>query len=451
MEAAESVIWGTWEALVLGGAVLRHGTAAWDAVAAEVRSRTLFPHLFTPEVCKAKYEDLQGRYGGCDEWFEELRKLRVAELRRELDKSEDSIGSLQSKLDGLKASKGDSDFDCDSSRRELSSRAENVDGGDSTGKEKSKDGSSAGSFTQGVDEVRRDWSQECQVPAARAGEAEGVGVAVKLEELSEGLEKSEFKTLKKRRGRRGRKVGGGTRDGGGGTGESDVLSSANTLVVKETDETIGNHAKIVKVSGGDCRGKESVGSNLDWVPQFLDCIMEHKDGAAFRRRLESQKRARYKKLIRRHVDLEMIKRNVDKNFYTTSSEMLRDLLLLLNNALAYYPKNSPEYSSAITFRQFVRKKSREFMDKEQGSSKKCVLLASRAPNPVKPRSVRPTKHHGVGKDATENKVPITSNGNGEDGIRSSLPVKRRAGQAAKSVEERRAKRVKGASGKDRKR
>lgn len=46
----ESVRWGTWEELILGGAVLRHGTAAWDAVAAEVRSRTLFPHLFTPEV-----------------------------------------------------------------------------------------------------------------------------------------------------------------------------------------------------------------------------------------------------------------------------------------------------------------------------------------------------------------------------------------------------------------
>ncbi|CAN6453441.1 unnamed protein product [Victoria cruziana] len=450
MEAVESVRWGTWEELILGGAVLRHGTAAWDAVAAEVRSRTLFPHLFTPEVCKAKHEDLQERYSGCDEWFEELRKLRVAELRKELEKSEDSIGSLQSKLETLKASKGDSDIDCDSSRREFSSRAEDVDGGDSTGKEKSKDGSSAGSFTQGVDEVGRDWSRECQDPAARSGNAEGVGVTVKLEVLSEGLEKPEFKGIRKRRGRRGRKVCGATRDGGSGTGESDVLSCANTFVVKETDETIRNHGKIVKVSGNDCVGKESVGSNLDWMPQFLDCIMEHTDGAGFRRRLESQK-ARYKKLIRRHMDLEMIKRNVDNNFYTASSEMLRDLLLLLNNALVYYPVGSPEYSSAITLRPFVTKKSREFMDKERCVRKKCVLLASQVPNPVKPRSVRPTKHHGIRKGAADNKASITSNGNGEGGIGSPLPVKRRAGWASKTVEERRGKRVKGSSGKDKKR
>lgn len=44
--------WGTWEELILGGAVLRHGTQSWGAVASELRARTLFPYSFTPEVKK---------------------------------------------------------------------------------------------------------------------------------------------------------------------------------------------------------------------------------------------------------------------------------------------------------------------------------------------------------------------------------------------------------------
>jgi hypothetical protein len=41
--------WGTWEELILGSAVLRHGGAAWSAVADELRSRS--PCVFSPEVC----------------------------------------------------------------------------------------------------------------------------------------------------------------------------------------------------------------------------------------------------------------------------------------------------------------------------------------------------------------------------------------------------------------
>ena len=40
--------WGTWEELVLGGAVLRHGGAAWATVADELRTRS--PCTFSPEV-----------------------------------------------------------------------------------------------------------------------------------------------------------------------------------------------------------------------------------------------------------------------------------------------------------------------------------------------------------------------------------------------------------------
>lgn len=42
--------WGTWEELILGGAVLRHGTQDWNVVASELRARTLYPYFYTPEV-----------------------------------------------------------------------------------------------------------------------------------------------------------------------------------------------------------------------------------------------------------------------------------------------------------------------------------------------------------------------------------------------------------------
>lgn len=57
--------WGTWLELLLAGAVLRYGTRDWNLVAAELRARTVCPYAFTPQVCKAKYEDLQKCYSGC--------------------------------------------------------------------------------------------------------------------------------------------------------------------------------------------------------------------------------------------------------------------------------------------------------------------------------------------------------------------------------------------------
>ncbi|KAL0911235.1 hypothetical protein M5K25_019359 [Dendrobium thyrsiflorum] len=158
-------LWGTWEELILGGAVLRHGTADWNAVATELQNRTAFPDLFTPQVCEAKYDDLQERYSGCDAWFEELRCQRVAELKKELEKSEDSIGTLQSKLESLTAEK---ESDCNNldyvtSRTQSISPPDVANGSDYFCKEASIDGLSAGSFTRNTD---REWAPENEIAAS---------------------------------------------------------------------------------------------------------------------------------------------------------------------------------------------------------------------------------------------------------------------------------------------
>lgn len=49
-EVTKKAAWGTWEELLLGGAVLRHGVNDWSAVSSELQSRTACPFSFTAEV-----------------------------------------------------------------------------------------------------------------------------------------------------------------------------------------------------------------------------------------------------------------------------------------------------------------------------------------------------------------------------------------------------------------
>ena len=109
----EKQIWGTWEELLLACAVHRYGSDSWDSVAIELQKRTsTLQHLFfTPLSCKQKFQDLKRRFAENDivgddakitnnniisttvvPWLDELRKLRVAELRREVLHYDLSIG-----------------------------------------------------------------------------------------------------------------------------------------------------------------------------------------------------------------------------------------------------------------------------------------------------------------------------------------------------------------------
>lgn len=103
--------WGTWEELLLACAVNRYGTKSWDSVAVELQKRsTATARLLSPHNCRLKYLDLKRRYSNkcngngnvndddedkektvCVPLLEELRKLRVAELRREVERYDLSI------------------------------------------------------------------------------------------------------------------------------------------------------------------------------------------------------------------------------------------------------------------------------------------------------------------------------------------------------------------------
>eukprot|EP00250_Pteridium_aquilinum_P012500 c20763_g1_i1 orf=154-2889(+) len=111
--------WGTWEELLLASAVQRYGNNNWALISTELQSRTRARFAFTPEACQAKYEAIKLRFG-FDEtreegagtlWFEELRKLRVAHLKQELEQYDNSIGSLEKKIRRLQSEKAISSRD----------------------------------------------------------------------------------------------------------------------------------------------------------------------------------------------------------------------------------------------------------------------------------------------------------------------------------------------------
>ncbi|XP_010507502.2 PREDICTED: neurofilament medium polypeptide-like, partial [Camelina sativa] len=117
----EKQTWSTMEELLLACAVHRHGTDSWDSVAAEIQKQNSIFRTLTAFDCRHKYCDLKRRFScelvspGSTEgeetvdaaeissvpWLEELRKLRVDELRREVERYDLSISSLQLKVKRL--------------------------------------------------------------------------------------------------------------------------------------------------------------------------------------------------------------------------------------------------------------------------------------------------------------------------------------------------------------
>lgn len=101
-ENTDNDTWTTWEELLLACALKRHGFQNWDSVAMEIQARRSLPHLLiTAQNCQQKYHDLKRRFTATAKdndadtdtvpWLEELRKLRVAELRNEVHRSDVSI------------------------------------------------------------------------------------------------------------------------------------------------------------------------------------------------------------------------------------------------------------------------------------------------------------------------------------------------------------------------
>ncbi|KAK6124329.1 hypothetical protein DH2020_041899 [Rehmannia glutinosa] len=343
-----SRVWGTWEDLILGAAVLRHGALNWDDVASELQARTLYPTLFTPEVCKAKYEDLQKRYSGSRAWFEELRKQCVAELKRELARSEDLIGSLESKIKRLEAEKQNSN-QADYGQSPLP--ALSSDGTESSSKKIPKDEHSAGSFTKDT-RTRTNWLCECHHQEMETDTKPDVSVSsehdkdLSLEKLAEaGYDQGV--TIRKRRGQRKRKdCNWAVKERS--VSESDNLGSSNVVSTTQKEVPTTDCDQITKDSGLDNHNGDSCVVKTDNLMEIFQTVARTEPAVVFRHRRDSQKRARYRKIIRQHVDIGMIESRIIGRSIKSAKELFRDLLLLANNALVFYSRRTRVQVSTLS-------------------------------------------------------------------------------------------------------
>ncbi|KAL3851306.1 hypothetical protein ACJIZ3_013188 [Penstemon smallii] len=380
--------WSTWEELILGGAVLRHGTRDWNVVALELRTRAIYPYTFTPEACKTKYEDLQKRYSGSKSWFEELRERRVAELKQELARSEDSIGSLESKIKSLEA---------DVTSHTASPLPPNSDGTNSISKETSKGEQSAGSFTEDM-RTRKSWLYERHYQAPDTETKPDLSVSSQQDKdhlRVEELPKAGYRqgvTMKKRRGHRKRKdCNIAVKEGS--VGDNDNLGSSN-VVSKDTSTNGCSHT--IKDSGVNNRDGGPFLVRRDNLMEIFKSITQTEPAGVFKHRMDSQKRARYRKVIRQHLDIGTIRSRIIGKSIKTAKELFRDLLLLANNALVFYSRRTREYKSALSLRNLVVK---EYKKHCRGLLCHEVTSAFIPCNlPVKPRSARPRPRPPLCKD-----------------------------------------------------
>lgn len=156
---------------------------------------------------------------------------------------------------------------------------------ESSTKETSKDGLSAGSFTH---ETRTNWSSECRIPAESPEDMETKPEVsqsteqvkiLNVDRLAHTMYEGQGGSFKKRRGKRKRKdCGRNIKEAS--VGESDLLDSADVT---------SNCGEVAKSSASvDDQNRNFKKHGAEDMMEILDSILETKGASAFRRRLDSQ-------------------------------------------------------------------------------------------------------------------------------------------------------------------
>ncbi|XP_057483687.1 uncharacterized protein LOC130770295 [Actinidia eriantha] len=338
--------WGTLEELLLACAVNRHGSENWDSIAVELQRRASRHHLrafYSPRNCKQKYRDLRRRFEGGDggdekAMVDELKRLRVAELRREVERRDVSIEFLQLKVKRLeeerernfkpKEEKEEEEMDQlnepeGKSRHDIAGKSisgeDSVEGDDrSFNESNSTSNRKAENWVQNRDKRLK---HEPEVREHKPVIFDTVPVRTRLNgenaEPAESKSREEEGSGKKKQRRR--------------SGE---------------DEPEGN----VSVA------KKQILDKSEPLIKIIEIIRSHKNGSLFERRLRSQETEKYKKMVRQHMDLQTVQSKLDKGSYLNSpKKLLRDLLLIFANAVTFFPNTSPHHTAALELRQLVTK------------------------------------------------------------------------------------------------
>ncbi|XP_076958455.1 uncharacterized protein LOC143634185 [Bidens hawaiensis] len=314
--------WGTWEDLLLAYAVNRYGSKNWDSISLELRKRSSVVNI-TPVYCEQKYDELKRRFTDQnDVVMDELRKLRVSELERELRNYDLYITSLQTKVKRLTEESEktgdrkttDAAEDTAVSGEENDSDRENQSVNGSNGNLEIGNGSGNGNINGngGVTENERNDVEAVLIPV-REGKGNGNG--------PEGSEPVKSEP------------------------ESDLQSSAS---VKSINDRMPRGTK------------EDEDQSTDSVPvrslplvDFLHKVQKA-GSVVLERRLDRQEKMRYKNLVKQHIDYETLQTRLKQGQYSDGNDKFyRDLLLLVANARIFFPKQSIESTAAVDLRQLI--------------------------------------------------------------------------------------------------
>lgn len=398
--------WSTWEELLLACAVNRYGTKNWDSVAVELQKRSSVPAMMlSPENCKLKYIHLKRRFTSGEvngvgpehnertetavPLLEELRKLRVAELKRDVERYDLSILSLQLKVKTLTEERDRSQRDGERSDLAISEErdgcCEHKIEGDAkitqelnavepvTGEKDQQSMNESNSTDQKGGNARADPTDD-QKPsgAGRTGNVEDeqhkererksvredscngssnsvgkepVRELVKTESATDWAELLESVAESKVNEE-------GTKE------NSDLQSSVSKLRKAENANRENWHSRSCNE-----RGNTNVSPAANTMPSefhplinFLERIQSHNHVSLFTRMLESQQTEDYKLLIRQHIDFETVRLRLHEGQYVVcKAKFFRDLLVLANNAIIFFKKNTSEHTAAMELRQHISK------------------------------------------------------------------------------------------------
>ncbi|KAK1563264.1 hypothetical protein Q3G72_025007 [Acer saccharum] len=372
----EKQTWGTCEELLLACAVHRYGTDNWSSVAAQVQKRSSSTLKFlTPHSCRDKYHDLNRRFAHYDAvsvtdnpytpWLDELKKLRVAELKSEVERYDLSIVSLQLKVKKLTEDREKSLTENETQYLNPEKTVEQVDKNNETknsGEESDQENRSVNE-SNSTDPKAKDTEKGHEPEEPPAPETENAGEDIKTakEDSCNGSCGSAAKESAMNSDRVDsaelRESVAESRDGGeernGKERESSDVQSSASLSRKEEKGDEPNEPEIEEIQSLTikCLSVES-----QPLIECLEIIRSHKLCSIFERRLHIQETPDYQNIIRQHVDIETVRMRVEESWYSgCNSSFFRDLLLVFNNAMVFFGKNSSEYLAAIELRQVVLK------------------------------------------------------------------------------------------------
>ncbi|KAK2651304.1 hypothetical protein Ddye_018793 [Dipteronia dyeriana] len=375
----EKQTWGTCEELLLACAVHRYGTDNWSSVAAQVQKRSSSTLQFlTPHSCRDKYHDLKRRFAHYDAvsvtdnpdipWLDELKKLRVAELKSEVERYDLSIVSLQSKVQKLKEDREQSLIEKETQYLSPEKTVEHVNKNNerkNSGEESDQENRSvneSNSTDPKIEDTEK--GPEPEEPAAPQAENAGEDIKTVKEDscnvscgstAKESARNSERVDSTELRESVAESRDGGEERNGKERDTSDVQSSAS-LSRKEEKGDEPNETKEPEIEENQSLTIKCVSVESQPLIECLEIVRSHKLCSIFERRLHVQETPDYQNIIRQHVDIETVRMRVEESWYSgCNSSFFRDLLLVFNNAIVFFEKNSSEYLAAIELRQVVLK------------------------------------------------------------------------------------------------